>query len=103
MGVEGLGEHPLGGSPLPVARRDVFADAVTEDVIGSLVAGDMAASLANDEHQFDLVVDRDRGPGDLDRGVRRMNGVRLLAEPHLVLRTLEAGLGDRSEQFNVGE
>ena len=120
-GAEPILEPPLRvGNRLPVAGRHVVGDGIPEHVLERPLARDVAARLADDHRQFDLVIEllRDDGVEDhrvagADHGQRRfeeelgivlLNRRLLLTVIPVVLTAVEDDRGqERREQRDVLE
>ena len=96
-GIEGLAAAPLAAAAvaLPVAGGDIVGAGVTEDVGEGVGAGDVFATLANDDGELALVVDGSAGKFDRDfdgvAGVLRAGGI--LNEEHGIRRRRQVTLG----------
>src|SRR3984957_20152905 len=86
--IERFSEHPLRGFLLPIANGDVVADRVAEDVIRGALRRNATALLADNDHEFNFVIQLIRYDGLVYSAKGRVYRSRLLAEPDLLSRNL---------------
>ena len=89
--VERLAHHEGLRMELPVARGDVVGDEIAEYVVQRVVLADLLRAGADHHPQLDLVIEL-LGDARLDVVIRPGKAGRLLVEPHLVRRALDAEL-----------
>src|ERR1700757_4344742 len=61
--IKRFSEHPLRGFLLPIANGDVIADRIAEDMIWGVLHRNSTALLADDDHEFNFVVQLVRDDG----------------------------------------